>query len=211
MANGIIYVLVNPSMPGVVKVGKTTNEATARAAQLSSGTGVPARFEVFKQYLVKDCHEAERYAHSLLEKTFGRPNPSREFFEGSPEEVTAVLDDALSTHLQESPSDHVMQLKRVLDLFTSGAFSLACLEFENALANLSVTASEIELSPSLREVSAAYFASCFMAQRIPKLMHVIMAPRVRSAILERAIELSTEFESDPTMALINFARTYQDQ
>ncbi|MBI5449816.1 MAG: GIY-YIG nuclease family protein [Gammaproteobacteria bacterium] len=211
MANGIIYVLVNPSMPGVVKVGKTTNEATARAAQLSSGTGVPTKFEVYKEYLVKDCHAAERYAHSLLEKTFGRPSPSREFFEGSPEEVTAILDDALSTHLQESPSEHVMQFKRVLDLFASRAFSLACLEFENALANLSITPLEIDLSPSLREVSAAYFASCFMTKRIPKFMRVIMAPRVRGAILERAIELATEFESDPTMELINFARTYQDQ
>jgi hypothetical protein len=211
MTTGIVYVLVNPSMPGVVKVGKTTNEATARAAQLSSGTGVPTKFVVYKEYFVADCHAAEHYAHLLLERMFGRPNPSREFFEGSPENITAILDDALSTYLQESPSELAMQFKRVIDMCRGGSFTIACAEFEYALDGMRFTPLEIELSPSLIEVSAAYLSACFMTKRPPKFMHLIMAHRVRANVLEKTMEITEMFESDPAMELINFVRTYQDQ
>jgi hypothetical protein len=43
---GYIYVLSNPSMPGIVKVGRTFREPRARAAELSASTGVPTPFKI---------------------------------------------------------------------------------------------------------------------------------------------------------------------
>ena len=37
---GYVYILTNPSMPGLVKVGKTTNTPNQRMSELHS-TGVP--------------------------------------------------------------------------------------------------------------------------------------------------------------------------
>ena len=41
---GLVYVLSNPAMPGLVKIGQTTNEITSRMNELSN-TGVPLHFE----------------------------------------------------------------------------------------------------------------------------------------------------------------------
>jgi hypothetical protein len=38
---GEIYVLVNPTMPGLVKVEKTRSESAHRAFQLSGAMGIP--------------------------------------------------------------------------------------------------------------------------------------------------------------------------
>lgn len=44
MSEGYVYILTNPSMPGVVKVGKTTGAVEARCRALQ-GTGVPCAFD----------------------------------------------------------------------------------------------------------------------------------------------------------------------
>lgn len=45
IVNEIVYVLTNPSMPGLVKIGKTTQkEVSERMTQLYT-TGVPTPFE----------------------------------------------------------------------------------------------------------------------------------------------------------------------
>src|SRR6185369_11781349 len=38
---GFVYALINPSMTGLVKVGRTERDPTGRAHELSSATGVP--------------------------------------------------------------------------------------------------------------------------------------------------------------------------
>jgi hypothetical protein len=85
MTQGFIYILTNQAMPGIVKVGKTTGNPTSRASQLSSATGVPVRFSIFRQYAVVNCDDAEEFAHRMLERVFGRPNNKREFFSGGNE------------------------------------------------------------------------------------------------------------------------------
>ena len=40
-----VYCAVNPSMPGLVKVGMTANQPSVRMGQLSSLTAVPTPFE----------------------------------------------------------------------------------------------------------------------------------------------------------------------
>jgi len=84
----IVYVLTNPIMPGLIKIGRTTN-LEQRVKSLSSDTGVPLPFEVFYACEVKDASEVERALHNA----FGdhRINPKREFFELDPERVYPVL------------------------------------------------------------------------------------------------------------------------
>ena len=46
MEPGWVYVLVNSSMPGIAKVGRTTRAPRDRAAELSGVTGVATPFIV---------------------------------------------------------------------------------------------------------------------------------------------------------------------
>ncbi len=87
--NQIVYVLTNPAMPGLVKIGKTTQlEVESRMKQLY-GTGVPVPFDCAFACQVKDATEVE----DALHLAFGmhRINPNREFFKIEPERVIAVL------------------------------------------------------------------------------------------------------------------------
>lgn len=56
----IVYVLTNPAMPGLVKIGKTTQlEVEDRMKQLY-GTGVPVPFDCVFACKVKDAGEVEK-------------------------------------------------------------------------------------------------------------------------------------------------------
>lgn len=85
---GYVYALINPSMPGLVKVGRTERDPTVRVSELSGVTGVATPFIlVFHQAFV-DCELAERHAHAALERQGRRFAANREFFEVEP--TTAV-------------------------------------------------------------------------------------------------------------------------
>lgn len=85
----IVYVLTNPAMPGIVKIGKTTQlEVEERMKQLYS-TGVPVPFDCAFACQVKDATEVEKALHFAFGN--GRINPNREFFKIEPERVIAVL------------------------------------------------------------------------------------------------------------------------
>ena len=84
----IVYVLTNEAMPGLVKVGATTDDLATRVRALF-GTGVPLPFEIFYACEVKDCWFVEKQMHDA----FGdhRISKSREFFRIAPERVKAAL------------------------------------------------------------------------------------------------------------------------
>ena len=85
----IVYVLTNPAMPGLVKIGKTTQlEVEERMKQLYS-TGVPVPFDCAFACKVKDATDVEKALHLAFGMT--RINPNREFFKLGPERVIAVL------------------------------------------------------------------------------------------------------------------------
>jgi T5orf172 domain len=85
----IIYVLTNPAMPGLVKIGKTTQlEVDERMKQLYS-TGVPVPFDCAFACQVKDAHEVEKALHFAFGNT--RVNPNREFFKIEADRVISVL------------------------------------------------------------------------------------------------------------------------
>ena len=89
MSEGIVYVLSNPAMPGMVKIGKTGREVEARLNDLYT-TGVPLPFECAYAARVADMDKVEKAFHNA----FGpyRVNPRREFFSIEPEQAIGLLD-----------------------------------------------------------------------------------------------------------------------
>lgn len=85
----IVYVLVNPAMPGLVKIGRTSQEEVGtRLAQLYT-TGVPVPFELKYACRVPNSDEVE----CALHVAFGpqRINLKREFFRIEPDQAIAIL------------------------------------------------------------------------------------------------------------------------
>lgn len=89
MEEGIVYLLTNPSMPSLVKIGMTTrNEVHARMGELYS-TGVPLPFTCEYAGRVKDVKQVERALHQAFQPS--RVNPAREFFEIDVEQALPIL------------------------------------------------------------------------------------------------------------------------
>lgn len=88
--NNIVYVLSNPAMPGLVKIGKTNSQnIKTRMSQLYT-TGVPLPFDCEYACKVNDCTQVEKAFHNAFGNI--RINDKREFFEIEPERVIAVLE-----------------------------------------------------------------------------------------------------------------------
>jgi hypothetical protein len=77
MSKGYVYVLSNPAMPGLVKIGMTTGRPEARAAQLST-TGVPEPFVLEAKFCCPDCRFFEAYVHAAFDGC--RVGSGKEFF-----------------------------------------------------------------------------------------------------------------------------------
>lgn len=75
---GYVYILTNPAYAGLVKIGHTARDPQTRAAELSAGTGVPARFVVAWSHAVTDHEMLEGIVHGRLARC--RANDNREFF-----------------------------------------------------------------------------------------------------------------------------------
>ena len=87
--SGFVYCLINISMPGIVKLGRTEN-IKQRISNLSSRTAVPTPFQLYRAIKVKDMFDIEnKFKDYFHEK---RTNPQREFFTISPEETDPIFD-----------------------------------------------------------------------------------------------------------------------
>lgn len=85
-----IYVLSNPSMPDLLKIGFTIQNPETRAAQISAATGVALPFKL--EYAFQ-CHNGsilEREIHLYLESY--RVSTNREFFKIDLKEVISVIE-----------------------------------------------------------------------------------------------------------------------
>jgi hypothetical protein len=87
--SGVLYVLTNVAMPGMVKIGLTRGSVQDRINELSRDSSVPLAFE---------CHFAAEVAQvatkeKTLHQIFGdqRVNPKREFFRVAPEKVVLAI------------------------------------------------------------------------------------------------------------------------
>lgn len=78
MGYGFVYLLGNASMPDLYKIGCTGGSPHARAAALSSATGVPTDFEVLCYVEVSNYPAVEREIHRRLDHL--RSSKNREFF-----------------------------------------------------------------------------------------------------------------------------------
>ena len=94
---GFVYVLTNPAYAGLVKIGHTSRDPETRAAELSAGTGVPARFIVAWSHPVRDHEALEALAHGRLAKC--RANDNREFFRCSVGEARRIIEQEARAQL----------------------------------------------------------------------------------------------------------------
>jgi len=88
---GTVYLLINPAMPGLVKIGMTTRENVDQRMKELYGTGVPLPFKCKYACKVKtsDCLKIEKALHAAFKPN--RINADREFFNIDPEQAEAIL------------------------------------------------------------------------------------------------------------------------
>jgi hypothetical protein len=88
--HGFVYVLGNAAMPGLYKIGFTTNSPFQRAEELSRATGVPSSFQVI-------CFAAfyrPEFFENLMHKQFANERvPGKEFFRAPIADIFAHLKD----------------------------------------------------------------------------------------------------------------------
>ena len=89
--SSIVYVLTNPAMPGIVKIGKTNrDDPQVRMNELYT-TGVPLPFEcaIAVETDDKEAEGLEKALHVAFSPS--RVNPSREFFKIETYQAEAIL------------------------------------------------------------------------------------------------------------------------
>jgi len=85
--SNIVYVLTNPSIPDIVKIGMTTDLTTRMRSLYNSSVPVP--FECYFACTVKNMSFVEKQLHDGFDDF--RVNPKREFFRIDPERVVSIL------------------------------------------------------------------------------------------------------------------------
>ena len=78
VAIGYVYILENDSMPGLIKIGRTSRDSAERARELSSTTGVPTPFKVAFELPSAEYEQLEGAIHNRLAGY--RVTSNREFF-----------------------------------------------------------------------------------------------------------------------------------
>lgn len=107
MDYGIVYLLTNPVMPGLVKIGMTTQEDIDKRMRELYTTGVPVPFECQYAYRVKksDCAKIEKALHTAFSPQ--RINANREFFRIQVDQAKAILEQFHHEDVTESVSDEI--------------------------------------------------------------------------------------------------------
>jgi DNA segregation ATPase FtsK/SpoIIIE-like protein len=98
-----IYVLENPSMPGLVKIGRTERSVSDRMSELSAHTGVPTDFVLVKEYAVINSVVAERRIHDRLAGC--RVANNREFFKIEADAALSIIEVILGPPKSEKQRD----------------------------------------------------------------------------------------------------------
>lgn len=107
MEHGIVYLLTNPYMPGLVKIGMTMrDDINARLKELYS-TGVPVQFDCQFACRVKksDCVRIEKALHKAFSPQ--RVNANREFFRIQVEQAKAILELFHHEDVTEEVTDEI--------------------------------------------------------------------------------------------------------
>ena len=109
--HGFIYILSNPSMPNVFKVGMTTNSVGQRIRELGT-TGVPRQFKAEKifEIPVSSLRSVERLAHKTLKSK--DLHHGKEFFRGPLHVCVAAVQDAIYEVTADDSIDLLGEAKR---------------------------------------------------------------------------------------------------
>lgn len=105
MVPGYVYILINPSMPGLIKIGRTLRDSRMRARELSS-TGVPTPFQVAFELFTEQHEALEAMIHNELNDF--RVSASREFFRYPLDKAIALLIKSAKP-LQNSTEQYVAE------------------------------------------------------------------------------------------------------
>ncbi len=107
MEYGIVYLLSNPYMPGLVKIGMTKQEDLDKRMKELYTTGVPVAFKCEFACRVnnKDCAKIEKALHTAFDPQ--RVNKNREFFKINVEQAKAILELFHHTDVTEDVSEEI--------------------------------------------------------------------------------------------------------
>ncbi len=107
MEYGIVYLLTNPVMPGLVKIGMTAQEDIDKRMKELYTTGVPVPFECQFACRVNksDCLKIEKALHKAFEPQ--RINANREFFRIQVEQAKAILELFHHTDVTDVVKDEI--------------------------------------------------------------------------------------------------------
>ena len=75
-----IYILSNPTLPKMLKIGFTKNRPAERVKQINAGTGVPLDFKVEWAFACFNAHDLEKEVHTYLQAMGLRVSKRKEFF-----------------------------------------------------------------------------------------------------------------------------------
>lgn len=138
----VVYVLTNPAMPGLVKIGYTTQlDANTRISQLYT-TGVPFPFDLQFACKVPNAEEVERALHIAFAPH--RVNPKREFFKIDADQAIAIL---RLLHVEDATQE-VEQQPSLLDQQSIAAAD----QFKARRPNLNFEEMGIPIGAELRSV-----------------------------------------------------------
>lgn len=87
-----IYILVNPSIPGICKIGYTTTTVYDRVKQINSATGVITPWYPVFSYKCPNGHMLEREIHEELALMGMRVNDRREGFTIDSDSARAIIE-----------------------------------------------------------------------------------------------------------------------
>lgn len=92
-SSGVVYVVSNESLPGVLKIGATTRSANERVKELSDSTSIPSDFVLIASFQSSDAYRLEGNIHRALE--IYRVSQRKEFFRISESEALAKIGEEL--------------------------------------------------------------------------------------------------------------------
>ena len=105
---GFVYILSNPSMKDIYKIGYTNGSPIGRAIELSRPTGVPTLFDLVCYGEMLNPKDFEKHLHSKYDNN--RSNKFREFFNFSINEIMELknyLEEESEIFAQGMGSDYI--------------------------------------------------------------------------------------------------------
>jgi len=95
-----VYVLSNPTTPGLLKIGYTKSDPDTRAKQISNATGVALPYKVEWAFKCFNGEQLEGEVHRMLSEF--RVNNAREFFEVDLSEAKKAIMKIIIPNIEQS-------------------------------------------------------------------------------------------------------------